>query len=94
MEEIKKSKDPSMVDVEMRKLDIREKNKATLLKFYRTNKGKVNSLIISFLTLVCLFNFGFFKTLGIWVVMIIGYLVGAYFDKDVRVLQVIRKILN
>ncbi|KGF04798.1 DUF2273 domain-containing protein [Anaerococcus lactolyticus] len=94
MEDIKKSKDPSMVDVEMRKLDIREKNKATLLKFYRTNKGKVNSLIISFLTLVCLFNFGFFKTLGIWVVMIIGYLVGAYFDKDVRVLQVIRKILN
>lgn len=94
MEDIKKSKDPSMVDVEMRKLDIREKNKATLLKFYRTNKGKVNSLIISFLTLVCLFNFGFFKTLGIWVVMIIGYLVGAYFDNDVRVLQVIRKILN
>ncbi|EEI85876.1 hypothetical protein HMPREF0072_1633 [Anaerococcus lactolyticus ATCC 51172] len=94
MEDIKKSKDPSMVDVEMRKLDIREKNKATLFKFYRTNKGKVNSLIISFLTLVCLFNFGFFKTLGIWVVMIIGYLVGAYFDKDVRVLQVIRKILN
>lgn len=94
MEDIKKSKDPSMVDVEMRKLDIREKNKATFLKFYRTNKGKVNSLIISFLTLVCLFNFGFFKTLGIWVVMIIGYLVGAYFDKDVRVLQVIRKILN
>lgn len=94
MEDIKKSKDPSMVDVEMRKLDIREKNKATLFKFYRTNKGKVNSLIISFLTLVCLFNFGFFKTLGIWVVMIIGYFVGAYFDKDVRVLQVIRKILN
>ena len=94
MEDIKKSKDPSMVDVEMRKLDIREKNKATLFKFYRTNKGKVNSLIISFLTLVCLFNFGFFKTLGIWVVMIIGYLVGAYFDKDVRVLQVISKILN
>lgn len=94
MEDVKKSKDPSMVDVEMRKLDIREKNKATLLKFYRTNKGKVNSLIISFLTLVCLFNFGFFKTLGIWVVMIIGYFVGAYFDKDVRVLQVIRKILN
>lgn len=94
MEDIKKSKDPSMADVEMRKLDIREKNKATLLKSYRTNKGKVNSLIISFLTLVCLFNFGFFKTLGIWVVMIIGYFVGAYFDKDVRVLQVIRKILN
>lgn len=83
-----------MVDVEMRKLDIREKNKATLFKFYRTNKGKVNSLIISFLTLVCLFNFGFFKTLGIWVVMLIGYFIGAYFDRDVRVLQIIRKILN
>lgn len=94
MEDIKKSKDPSMVDVEMRKLDIREKNKASFLNFYRVNKGKVNSLAISFLTLVCLFNFGFFKTLGVWVVMAIGYLVGAYFDRDVRVIQIIRRILN
>ena len=94
MEDIKKSKDPSMVDVEMRKLDIREKNKASFLNFYRVNKGKVNSLAISFLTLICLFNFGFFKTLGVWVVMAIGYLVGAYFDRDVRVIQIIRRILN
>lgn len=94
MEEIRKNKEPSMVDVEMRKLDMKEKSRQSFLTFYRINKGKVNSLVISFLTLVCLFNFGFFKTLGIWVVMIIGYFVGAYFDKDVRVLQVIRKILN
>lgn len=94
MEDIKKNTDPSMADVEMRKLDIKEKNKASFLNFYRVNKGKVNSLFISFLTLVCLFNFGFFKTLGIWVVMAIGYIVGAYFDRDGRVIQIIRKILN
>ena len=94
MEDIKKNKDPSMADVEMRKLDMKEKSRASFLAFYRINKGKVKSLILSFLTLVCLFNFGFFRTLGIWVVMVIGYIVGAYFDRDVRVLQMIRKILN
>ena len=94
MEDIKKNQEPSMVDVEMRKLDMREKNKASFLSFYRKNKGKVNSVILSFLTLVCLFNFGFFKTLGIWVVMVIGYFIGAYLDKDIRILQIIRKILN
>ena len=94
MEDIKKNQEPSVVDVEMRKLDMKEKNKASFLSFYRKNKGKVNSLILSFLTLVCLFNFGFFKTLGIWVVMVIGYFIGAYRDKDIRILQIIRKILN
>ena len=94
MEEIKKNKEPSMVDVEMRKLDMKEKSRQSFLTFYRINKGKVNSLVISFLTLVCLFNFGFFKTLGIWVVMLVGYFIGAYFDKDVKALQIIRKILN
>lgn len=94
MENINIKKEPSMVDVEMRKLDIKERNKASFLSFYKINKGKVNSLILSLLTVICLFNFGFFKTLGIWVVMLVGYFVGAYFDRDVRVLQIIRKILN
>lgn len=94
MENINIKKEPNMADVEMRKLDIKEKNKASFLRFYKINKGKVNSLILSLLTVICLFNFGFFKTLGIWVVMLVGYFVGAYFDRDVRVLQIIRKILN
>ena len=94
MENIEDKKDYNVYDVEMRKLDIKERNRLSFLNFYKKNKGKVNSLILSLLTLICLFNFGFFRTLGIWVVMIIGYFIGAYFDKDVRVLQVIRKILN
>lgn len=94
MDNIKDKKDYNIYDVEMRKLDIRERNRASFLSFYKKNKGKVNSLILSLLTLICLFNFGFFKTLGVWVVMLIGYFVGAYFDKDVRALQIIRKILN
>ncbi len=94
MENIEEKKGYNIYDVEMRKLDIRERNRASFLIFYKENKGKVNSLILSLLTLICLFNFGFFKTLGVWVVMLIGYFVGAYFDKDVRALQIIRKILN
>jgi len=94
MENIKEKKDYNIYDVEMRKLDIREKNRASFLNFYKENKGKVNSILISILTLIFLFNFGFFKTLGIWVVMLVGYFIGAYFDKDVKALQIIRKILN
>ena len=94
MENIKEKKDYNIYDVEMRKLDIREKNRASFLNFYKENKGKVNSISLSILTLIFLFNFGFFKTLGIWVVMLVGYFIGAYFDKDVKALQIIRKILN
>lgn len=94
MQDINKDANHTIYDVEMRKLDNRENNKKFLLAFYRLNKGKIISTILSLITLICLFNFGFFKTLGIWVVMVIGYFVGAYFDKDVRVLQIIRKIIN
>ena len=94
MENIKDKKDYNEYDVEMRKLDIKERNRLSFLTFYKENKGKVNSIILSLLTVICLFNFGFFKTLGIWVVMLIGYFIGAYFDKDVKALQIIRKILN
>lgn len=94
MENIKEKKDYNIYDVEMRKLDIRERNRASFLNFYKENKGKVNSILLSILTLICLFNFGFFKTLGVWVVMLVGYFIGAYFDKDVKALQIIRKILN
>lgn len=94
MENIKEKKDYNIYDVEMRKLDIRERNRASFLNFYKKNKGKVNSISLSILTLIFLFNFGFFKTLGIWVVMLVGYFIGAYFDKDVKALQIIRKILN
>ncbi len=94
MENIKEKKDYNIYDVEMRKLDIRERNRASFLNFYKKNKGKVNSISLSILTLIFLFNFGFFKTLGVWVVMLVGYFIGAYFDKDVKALQIIRKILN
>lgn len=94
MENIKDKKDYNEYDVEMRKLDIKERKRLSFLTFYKKNKGKVNSLILSLLTVICLFNFGFFKTLGIWVVMLIGYFIGAYFDRDVKALQIIRKILN
>ena len=94
MENIEDKRDYNEYDVEMRKLDIKERKRLSFLTFYKENKGKVNSIILSLLTVICLFNFGFFKTLGIWVVMLIGYFIGAYFDRDVKALQIIRKILN
>lgn len=94
MDNINKNTNNTIYDVEMRKLDNRDKTKNSLRAFYKTNKGKIIGLILSLITLICLFNFGFFRTLGIWIVMCIGYIVGAYFDRDVRVLQILRRVLN
>ena len=94
MENINKNKDHNLYEVEMRKLDNRDQNKASLKAFYKENKGKIIGLFLSLLTVISLLNFGFFRTLGIWIVMAAGYLIGAYFDRDVRVLRLIRSVLN
>lgn len=94
MDNINKNTGHTIYDVEMRKLDNKENNKRSFLAFYKRNRGKIIGLFLSLLTLICLFNFGFFRTLGIWIVMILGYIIGAYFDRDVRVLQFLRKVFN
>lgn len=84
----------TVYDLEMRRMDKEEREKAKRLAFYRRNKAKLISLGLSLITLFCLFNFGFFKTLGIWLVMVVGYSIGAYFDRDVRYINFLRRLFR
>lgn len=84
----------TVYDLEMRRMDKEEREKAKRLAFYRRNKAKLISLALSLITLFCLFNFGFFKTLGIWLVMVVGYSIGAYFDRDVRYINFLRRLFR
>ena len=64
----------TVYDLEMRRMDREEEEKRKRQLFYRENKGKLIALALSLLTLFCLFNFGLFWTLGIWIVKYINFL--------------------
>ncbi|MDU5150017.1 DUF2273 domain-containing protein [uncultured Anaerococcus sp.] len=84
----------TVYDLEMRRMDREEAEKRKRQLFYRENKGKLIALALSLLTLFCLFNFGFFRTLGIWIVMVVGYSIGAYFDRDVKYINFLRRLFR
>lgn len=84
----------TVYDLEMRRMDREEEEKRKRQLFYRENKGKLIALALSLLTLFCLFNFGFFRTLGIWLVMVVGYSIGAYFDRDVKYINFLRRLFR
>lgn len=84
----------TVYDLEMRRMDREEEEKRKRQLFYRENKGKLIALALSLLTLFCLFNFGFFRTLGIWIVMVVGYSIGAYFDRDVKYINFLRRLFR
>lgn len=84
----------TVYDLEMRRMDREEEEKRKRQLFYRENKGKLIALALSLLTLFCLFNFGFFRTLGIWIVMVVGYSIGAYFDRDVKYIKFLRRLFR
>lgn len=84
----------TVYDLEMRRMDREEEEKRKRQLFYRENKGKLIALALSLLTLFCLFNFGFFRTLGIWIVMFVGYSIGAYFDRDVKYINFLRRLFR
>ena len=84
----------TVYDLEMRRMDREEEEKGKRQLFYRENKGKLIALALSLLTLFCLFNFGFFRTLGIWIVMVVGYSIGAYFDRDVKYINFLRRLFR
>lgn len=84
----------TVYDLEMRRMDREEDEKRKRQLFYRENKGKLIALALSLLTLFCLFNFGFFRTLGIWIVMVVGYSIGAYFDRDVKYINFLRRLFR
>lgn len=96
-QEIKKEQDQEQkqitaYDVEMKKLEIEERKELENKEFKKKNKNKIIGLVLAFLTLASLFDYGFFKTLGIWIVMLIGYGIGAWFDRDRSFLIFLRKI--
>ena len=84
----------TVYDLEMRRMDREEEEKRKRQLFYRENKGKLIALALSLLTLFCLFNFGFFRTVGIWIVMVVGYSIGAYFDRDVKYINFLRRLFR
>lgn len=84
----------TVYDLEMRRMDREEEEKRKRQLFYRENRGKLIALALSLLTLFCLFNFGFFRTLGIWIVMVVGYSIGAYFDRDVKYINFLRRLFR
>ena len=84
----------TVYDLEMRRMDREEEEKRKRQLFYRENKGKLIALALSLRTLFCLFNFGFFRTLGIWIVMVVGYSIGAYFDRDVKYINFLRRLFR
>lgn len=84
----------TVYDLEMRRMDREEEEKRKRQLFYRENKGKLIALALSLLTLFCLFNFGFFRTIGIWIVMVVGYSIGAYFDRDVEYINFLRRLFR
>lgn len=85
-------KETTAYDVEMKKLEMEERRELENKEFKRKNKNKILGLLLAFLTIACLFDFGFFRTLGIWVVMLIGYGVGAWYDRDRNFLIFIRNM--
>ena len=84
----------TVYDLEMRRRDREEEEKRKRQLFYKENKGKLIALALSLLTLFCLFNFGFFRTLGILIVMVVGYSIGAYFDRDVKYINFLRRLFR
>ena len=84
----------TVYDLEMRRMDRKDEEKAKRQAFYRRNKAKLITCILGILTIFCLFNFGFFRTLGIYIVMFIAYTIGAYFDRDVRYISFLKRFFR
>lgn len=94
-DEIKKEdRQITAYDLEMKKLEIEQRKELEYKAFKEKNKYKIRGLFLAFLTLASLFDFGFFRTLGIWILMLVGYGIGAWFDKDKNFLIFLRKFLR
>lgn len=81
-------------DVEMRKLDIKEKKEKECKEFKEKNKHKIISLILGIATIGSLFDFGFFRTVGIWIVLGFCYCLGGWLDKDPKVTGFVISLLK
>ena len=87
-------KQVSAYDVEMRKLDIREKKEKECKDFKEKNKHKIIALILGIVTIGSLFDYGFFRTLGIWIVLGFCYCLGGWLDKDPKVMSFVINLIK
>lgn len=94
LQEKNEEKQTTAYDVEMRKLDIRERKEEEAKKFKEENKYKLISLVLGILTIASLFDYGFFRTLGIWIVLGFCYCLGGWFDKDSKVVGFVVNLLR
>lgn len=81
-------------DVEMKKLEMEERKELEHKEFKERNKHKIRGLLLAFLTIASLFDYGFFKTLGIWILMLVGYGVGAWYDRDADFIRFLNNFLR
>ena len=87
-------KQVSAYDVEMRKLDIKEEKEKECKEFKEKNKHKIISIILGIITIGCLFDYGFFRTLGIWIVLGFCYCLGGWLDKDPKVPSLVINLIK
>ncbi len=81
-------------NLEIEKLQLKEKRREDRRLRYKKNANKVRAFIISLIIVILLFNFGFFRTLGISIVFFIGYLIGGYYDGNRVATLIVAKILQ
>lgn len=62
--------------------------------FYKNNKYAVIGLIIGVITAILFITVGFFETLLILLLALIGYLIGAYKDNNPQVINWLEKLLR
>lgn len=74
-------------EVKMRKLELKEERNARIRAFIKRHKNKFIFLILGIISIICLFTLGFLKTLVIWLIMLIAYFIGAYLDRDPKLLN-------
>lgn len=69
------------------KIKRKDLNLIKFKRFWGIYKNRITGLSLSLITAICLLSMGFFKTLLVWIVMLIGYSIGAYFDRDRKFLK-------
>lgn len=81
-------------DLAMKKIQIKLDKEEERKKRIKKNKGKITCLFLSFLTVASLLDYGFFTTLLIWIIMLIGYFAGSWIDKDPKVLKFLIRLIK
>ncbi|MDO4593742.1 MAG: DUF2273 domain-containing protein [Tissierellia bacterium] len=81
-------------DVEMEKIKRKDLRNEYFKKVLGIYKHRVIALLIALITSICLISLGFWRTLLIWIVMLIGYSIGAWYDKDRTFLKFIRRFFE